>query len=85
MKELYVERLGRGFAWFDIATPESPNDASAFVHALEKRQGYRIGCLQEIAFLMGFISRDDLIALGRELAKSAFDRYLLRIAEDPEA
>ena len=83
--ELYVERLGRGFAWFDTGTPESLNEASAFVHALEKRQGYRIGCPEEVAFRMGFISRNDLFALGRELAKSAYGQSLLRIAENPDA
>ena len=85
LKELYVERLGRGFAWFDTGTPKSLNEASAFVHALEKRQGYRIGCPEEVAFRMGFISRDDLAALGRELAKSAYGQSLLRIAENPES
>lgn len=83
--ELYVERLGRGFAWFDTGTPESLNEASAFVHALEKRQGYRIGCPEEVAFRMGFISRNDLFALGRELAKSAYGQSLLQIAENPDA
>jgi glucose-1-phosphate thymidylyltransferase len=84
LKELYVERLGRGFAWFDTGTPESLNEAASFVEALEKRQGYRIGCPEEAAFRGGFITRDQLAALGQRLAKSAYGQFLLQIAEEPE-
>jgi glucose-1-phosphate thymidylyltransferase len=84
LDELHVERLGRGFAWFDTGTPESLNDASAFIHALEKRQAYRVGCPEEVAFRMGFISRDDLAALGQRLATSTYGRFLLEVAHDPE-
>lgn len=82
MGELNVERLGRGFAWLDTGTPDSMLDASEFVRTLEKRQGMRVSCPEEIAFRMGFISRDDLIRLGRELEKSEYGRYLLAIAEE---
>jgi glucose-1-phosphate thymidylyltransferase len=81
MGELYVERLGRGYAWLDTGTHDSLNEAADFVRALEKRQGYRISCPEEIAYRMGFIGRDDLIALGRELEKSDYGRYLLDIAQ----
>jgi glucose-1-phosphate thymidylyltransferase len=81
MGDLHVERLGRGFAWLDTGTPDSFNEAADFVRALEKRQGYRIACPEEIAFHMGFISRDELTALGRELEKSDYGRYLLAIAQ----
>jgi glucose-1-phosphate thymidylyltransferase len=84
LKELYVERLGRGFAWFDTGTPESLNEASSFVEALEKRQGYHIGCPEEAAFRSGFISRDQLAALGKRLSKSSYGQFLLQIAEEPE-
>jgi glucose-1-phosphate thymidylyltransferase len=83
-KELFVERLGRGFAWFDTGTPGSLNEASSFVEALEKRQGYRIGCPEEAAFRGGFISRDQLEALGQRLSKSAYGQFLLQIANEPE-
>jgi glucose-1-phosphate thymidylyltransferase len=57
-------------------------DASEFMRTLEKRQGFRVSCPEEIAYRMGFISRDDLERLGRELGKSDYGRYLLAIAED---
>ena len=79
--QLFVEQLGRGFAWLDTGTPESLVEASAFVHTLEKRQGYRIACPEEVAFRMDFISRDDLAGLGQQLSKSAYGQYLLEIAD----
>jgi glucose-1-phosphate thymidylyltransferase len=82
MGELHVERLGRGFAWLDTGTPDSMLDASEFMRTLEKRQGFRVSCPEEIAFRMGYISRDDLARLGRELGKSEYGRYLLVIAEE---
>jgi glucose-1-phosphate thymidylyltransferase len=84
LKELYVERLGRGFAWFDTGTPNSLNEASSFVEALEKRQGYRIGCPEEAAFRSGFISRDELLVLGQALSKSAYGQFLLQIADEQD-
>jgi glucose-1-phosphate thymidylyltransferase len=80
--ELHVERLGRGFAWLDTGTPDSMLDACEFVRTLEKRQGLRVSCPEEIAFRMGCIDRDDLVRLGRELEKSDYGRYLLTIAEE---
>jgi glucose-1-phosphate thymidylyltransferase len=80
--ELQVERLGRGFAWLDTGTPDSMLDASEFMRTLEKRQGFRVSCPEEIAYRMGFISRDDLERLGHELGKSEYGRYLLAIAEE---
>ena len=79
--ELHVERLGRGYAWLDTGTPESLSEAVDFVRALEKRQGYRIACPEEIAFRMGFIGRDDLAALAGELASSDYGRYLRDVAD----
>jgi glucose-1-phosphate thymidylyltransferase len=80
--ELHVQPLGRGFAWLDTGTPDSMLDASEFVRTLEKRQGLRVSCPEEVAFRMGFISRDDLVRLGRELEKSGYGRYLLAISEE---
>jgi glucose-1-phosphate thymidylyltransferase len=80
--QLNVERMGRGFAWLDTGTHESLIDASAFVRALEQRQGLRIACPEEIAFIEGLITRDDLIRLGEKLGKSEYGRYLLRIAKE---
>jgi glucose-1-phosphate thymidylyltransferase len=77
---LNVERLGRGYAWLDTGTQEALNEASNYVRALEKRQGYRICCPEEVAFRMGYIGRDDLVRLGRELEASDYGRYLLALA-----
>jgi glucose-1-phosphate thymidylyltransferase len=78
--DLNVQKLGRGFAWLDTGTPDSMTDAVNFVRAIEKRQGMRICCPEEIACEMGFITRNQLADLGRALGKSAYGQYLLKIA-----
>jgi glucose-1-phosphate thymidylyltransferase len=78
--ELHVERLGRGYAWLDTGTPDSLSEATEFVRALEKRQGHRICCPEEVAFRMGFITGDELVALGRQLGHADYGRYLLAVA-----
>ena len=80
--QLDVKQLGRGFAWFDMGTQDSLLEASAFVQTLEKRQGLRIACPEEIAFNQGFITLDELIKLGKKLEKSAYGQYLLRVANE---
>ncbi len=82
MGELQVELMGRGYAWLDTGTPDSLVEASEFVRALEKRQGFRIACPEEIAYSSGWIDRDQLVALGTILAKSTYGQYLLRIADE---
>jgi glucose-1-phosphate thymidylyltransferase len=82
MGELRVELLGRGFAWLDTGTPDSMLDASEFVRTLERRQGLRVSCPEEVAFRMGFIGRDDLARLGHQLGNSDYGRYLLAIADE---
>jgi glucose-1-phosphate thymidylyltransferase len=79
--QLGVERLGRGYAWLDTGTPDSLVEASEFVRTLERRQGFRIACPEEIAFDNGWIDRAQLTELGRALAKSGYGQYLLGIAE----
>ena len=74
--ELAVERMGRGFTWLDTGTPESLLEAAEFVATLEKRQGFRIACPEEVAFNEGFIDRDQLARLGDALGKSDYARYL---------
>ncbi|MBJ6127839.1 glucose-1-phosphate thymidylyltransferase RfbA [Microvirga splendida] len=81
MGQLQVELMGRGYAWLDTGTPDSLVEAAEFVRALEKRQGFRIACPEEIAFTAGWIERQQLVALGTTLAKSTYGQYLLRIAE----
>ncbi|QCK88170.1 glucose-1-phosphate thymidylyltransferase RfbA [Phreatobacter aquaticus] len=78
---LRVEKFGRGFAWLDTGTPDSLADATNFVRALEKRQGTRICCPEEVAYEMGFIDRDQLQRLGKDLAKSSYGQYLLAVAD----
>jgi glucose-1-phosphate thymidylyltransferase len=77
---LNVERLGRGYAWLDTGTPESLIEASEFVRTLERRQGFRIACPEEIAFENGWIDREQLRALGEALSKSSYGQYLLGVA-----
>jgi glucose-1-phosphate thymidylyltransferase len=78
--QLQVELMGRGYAWLDTGTPDSLVEAAEFVRALEKRQGFRIACPEEIAFNAGWIDRAQLTDLGTRLAKSSYGQYLLRIA-----
>jgi len=79
---LMVERMGRGFAWLDTGTPDSLLEASEYVRTLEKRQGLKIACPEEVAYHKRFIDRAQLKALGQRLAKSTYGAYLLRIAEE---
>jgi len=81
---LHVELMGRGYAWLDTGTPESLNEASDYVRALEKRQGFRIACPEEVAFRMRFISGAQLHKLGEELGSSDYGKYLLRIVEEED-
>ena len=82
MGELAVEKLGRGYAWLDTGTPDSLSEATDFVRALEKRQGMKIACPEEIAYRMGFIDRAQLLALARALGSSAYGRYLADIVNE---
>jgi glucose-1-phosphate thymidylyltransferase len=77
--QLEVRRMGRGFAWFDMGTHDSLLEASTFVQTLEKRQGLRIACPEEVAYLQGFIDHAEFTALGKKFEKSAYGQYLLRV------
>jgi glucose-1-phosphate thymidylyltransferase len=79
---LTVERLGRGYAWLDTGTHESLLEASEFVRTLEKRTGQKIGCIEEVAFRMGFIDAPRLKKLARLYSKSDYGEYLERLLEE---
>ncbi|MFT4116907.1 glucose-1-phosphate thymidylyltransferase RfbA [Bradyrhizobium sp.] len=78
--QLHVERLGRGFAWLDAGTPESLLDAAEFVATVEKRQGFRIACPEEVAFNQGYIDRAQLERLASDMGKGDYASYLRNLA-----
>ena len=78
--QLRVEQLGRGFAWLDTGTPDNLLEAAEFVRVLEKRQGFKICCPEEIAFRSNWITRNQLETLGKTLGRSTYGQYLLRIS-----
>ncbi|MEI6515208.1 MAG: glucose-1-phosphate thymidylyltransferase RfbA [bacterium] len=79
---LKVHSLGRGFAWLDTGTHDSMYHAASFVQTVQVRQGFKMACIEEIAWSLGYISRDQLKALGREMEKNEYGQYLMRIAEE---
>ncbi len=81
-ERLKVELMGRGYAWLDTGTHESLLEAAQFIEIIEKRQGLKVACLEEIAFEQGYINKEQLIALAQPLAKNQYGQYLLRCAEE---
>lgn len=79
-KNLKVELMGRGYAWLDTGTHESLLEASNYIQTIEKRQGLKVACLEEIAFEKGYISKEKLIELATPLQKNEYGKYLLRLA-----
>lgn len=80
---LNVELLGRGIAWLDTGTHEALLQAANYVQAVQDRQGLKIACLEEIAFHMGYISREQLKSLGAAMSGNEYGRYLMQVAEEP--
>jgi len=77
--QLKVEQLGRGFAWLDTGTHDSLIEASQFVQTVEKRQGFKIACLEEIALNNGWLNRDQIKAIGSSMVKTGYGKYLLSL------
>ncbi len=80
-RQLRMEILGRGMAWLDTGTHESLHDASSFIETIEKRQGLKIACPEEIAYRMGFITQDALLRLAAPLRTTSYGQYLLAVAK----
>ena len=78
--KLSVEVMGRGFAWLDTGTHESLLEASTFIETIEKRQNLKVACLEEIAYRMGYIDKEQLVELAQPLKKNQYGQYLLRLA-----
>jgi len=81
-ERLTVELIGRGFAWLDTGTHENLLEASTFIETIERRQGLKVACIEEIAFEKGYINKVQLIELAQPLAKNQYGQYLLRRAEE---
>lgn len=79
--ELQVQTLGRGFAWLDTGTHDSLMEATTFIEAIEKRQGLKVACLEEIAYRRGWIDREQLLKLAEPMAKNQYGQYLTKIAD----
>ncbi|HSW85285.1 MAG TPA: glucose-1-phosphate thymidylyltransferase RfbA [Candidatus Saccharimonadales bacterium] len=80
--KLKVQIMSRGSVWLDTGTFESMNDASEYIHVIEKRTGLKIGCIEEIAFRQGYIDRDQLQRIAEPLVKSGYGKYLTAIAKE---
>ena len=80
--KLKVELLGRGFAWLDTGTHDSLIDAGQFVQTIEHRQGYKIACLEEIAYNNGWISKEKVLEIAQPLSKSGYGQYLRELVKD---
>lgn len=79
--ELKVQTLQRGFAWLDTGTHDSLSEASTFIEVIEKRQGQKVACLEEIAFKKGLITKEKLVEVAQPMVKNEYGKYLLRLAE----
>ena len=81
---LKVQTLGRGFAWLDTGTHDSLADASIFVEVIEKRQGLKIACLEDIAYRKGWITKERMKEIARPMLKNQYGQYLLKVIEEME-
>jgi glucose-1-phosphate thymidylyltransferase len=82
--QLKVELLGRGFAWLDTGTHEALQQAASYVQAIQERQGLKIACIEEIAYLLGYIKREDIKRMASDMLKNDYGNYLLRLIREDE-
>jgi glucose-1-phosphate thymidylyltransferase len=85
LRRLHVVKLGRGYAWLDTGTHDALLEAAEFVRAIQHRQGLLVGCPEEIAYVKGFITGDELRSLAARYEKTAYGRYLLQLVDEPHA
>ena len=82
MGKLMVQKLGQGFAWLDTGTHESLTEASNYIETIEKRQGLKVACLEEIAYRNGWISSETLLRIASTMSKNQYGQYLKNLVED---
>ncbi len=81
-KELFLQQLGRGFAWLDTGTHDSLSEASTFIEVIEKRQGLKVACLEAIAYHKSWITKEQLLEIAQPMLKNPYGQYLVRLAEE---
>ncbi|WP_325081788.1 glucose-1-phosphate thymidylyltransferase RfbA [Klebsiella aerogenes] len=82
LDNLHVEKLGRGFAWLDTGTHESLLEASQFIHTIEQRQGFKVACLEEIAYRKGWLTKSEVLEQAKILSKTQYGQYLQMLVEE---
>ena len=82
--QLKVELLGRGFAWLDTGTEEALQQAASYIQAIQERQGLKVSCIEEIAYDLGYISKEELKNLAASMAKNEYGQYLMRLIAEEE-
>jgi glucose-1-phosphate thymidylyltransferase len=82
--QLKVELLGRGFAWLDTGTEEALQQAASYIQAIQERQGLKVSCIEEIAYDLGYISKEELASLAGSMAKNEYGQYLMRLIAEEE-
>ena len=80
--KLDVKLMGRGYAWLDTGTHDSMMEAASFIATIQKRQNLKVACLEEIAYRMGYISKEKLVELAQPMKKNDYGQYLLRLAKE---
>jgi len=82
--QLKVELLGRGFAWLDTGTEEALQQAASYIQAIQERQGLKVSCIEEIAYDLGYISKEELANLAADMAQNEYGQYLMRLIAEEE-